>query len=80
MLERKRKRKREGYGIVDGEDEADVELGEDGSAGQEIGVVGAEEREQDEEVGEAWDEIGGEGSIDGDVGKLTPSSGSAEGA
>lgn len=79
MLERKRKKKLEGYGIVGGGDGTeDLELGEGGGAEQEIGVVGPGERDEEDEGGEAWDEIGGDGSVDGEVGKLTPSSGSAE--
>ena len=55
MLERKRQRKLQGYGLVHGEDE-DVELGESSHSGQELGVV---REEDDDENGEAWDEIGG---------------------
>lgn len=79
MLERKRKRKLEGYGIVGGGDGTeDLELGEGGGAEQEIGVVDPNEHDEHDERGEVWDEIGGDGSADEEVGKLTPSSGSAE--
>ncbi|MCJ1233099.1 hypothetical protein MMC14_001054 [Varicellaria rhodocarpa] len=84
MLERKRKRKfEEGYVPVDGEGEGDLELGEGGGIGaQETGVIAGEEEEEDES-GEAWDDIGGEESGSGDGGggergKMTPSSGSVE--
>ena len=52
MLERRRRRKLQGYGIVEGED--DVEVGEAGSGRQELGVVAEED---DDEGGEAWDDI-----------------------
>ena len=66
MLERKRKRKfEEGYVPVDGEGEGDLELGEGGGIGsQETGVV-AREGEEEDEGGEAWDDIGGEESGSG---------------
>ena len=67
MLDRRRKRK--GYGVVPQEGE-DVELGE-GSSAQENGVVPAE---VDEDT-EAWDEMGGEESAEGEGG-VTPSTGS----
>ena len=55
MLERRRRRKLQGYGIVGtGEGEEDVELGETGSNRQELGVVAEEE---DDDGGEAWDSI-----------------------
>ena len=55
MLERKRRRKLQGYGVVEGGDGAeDVELGEGGSSGQEMGVLA----EDEEDSGEAWDDIG----------------------
>ncbi|MCJ1356231.1 MAG: hypothetical protein MMC33_006225 [Icmadophila ericetorum] len=78
MLERKRKKKLEGYGIVDGGEE-DLELGE-GVGGQESGTVEHHAANADEEgeSAEAWDEIGGEESETGDIGKLTPSTASAE--
>ena len=54
MLERKRRRKLQGYGVVaDGEGEQDVELGEGGSSSQEMGVVA----EDEDDGGEAWDDI-----------------------
>lgn len=60
MLERKRRRKLEGRGLLNDEFEErdDLELGEGGASGQEIGL---QERsgEGDEETAEAWDEIGG---------------------
>ena len=55
MLERKRRRKLDGYGLVgvgDGED--DVELG---ASGQETGITDV--RDSEDDGGEAWDEIGG---------------------
>lgn len=65
MLERKRRRK--GYGVVPQDGEEDLEL-----AGQEIGVVEAHEDT------EAWDDMGGEESGEGEgEGRLTPSSGGA---
>ena len=64
MLDRRRRKK--GYGVVtqqDAEGGEDLELGEGGgSSGQENGVVE-----------EAWDEMGGEVSTEGE-GRLTPSS------
>lgn len=54
MLERKRQQKLHGYGLVDREDGDDVELGESSHAGQELGVIA----EDDDDGGEAWDEIG----------------------
>lgn len=54
MLERKRKKKLQGYGIIAGEGEEDVELGEGGSSSQELGVVAEED---DEDGGEAWDDL-----------------------
>ena len=77
MLDRKRKRKLEGYGrLAAGEGEEDLELGEGvGMTGQESGTVA---NADDEDGGEAWDEIGGEDSETGDIGKLTPSTASAE--
>ena len=53
MLERKRKRKLEGYGLLGpGEEEGDLELGDGGGSGQETGVV-----DDNDDTGEAWDEI-----------------------
>ena len=60
MLDRRRRKK--GYGVVPQEGGEDVELGEGGSSVQENGVVD-----------EPWDEMGGEGSTEGE-GRLTPSS------
>lgn len=64
MLDRRRRKK--GYGVVPQQEAGggdDLELGESsGSSGQENGVVE-----------EAWDEMGGEGSTEGE-GRLTPSS------
>ena len=61
MLERKRRRKLQGYGIVaDGEGEEDVELGEASGGGQELGIV-AEEDEDD--GGEAWDNMDGDDQV-----------------
>ena len=77
MLERKRKRKLEGYGIVSGEGDADLELGEGGSAGQEIGIIENEGKGEEEEA-EVWDELGGEESVESEGDKKTPSSGSAD--
>ncbi len=63
MLERKRRRK--GYGVVPQDGEEDLEL-----AGQEVGVVEAHEDN------EAWDDMGGEESGEGEgEGRITPSSG-----
>ena len=56
MLDRRRRKKLQGYGIVGtGEGEEDVELGEGGSSGQELGVVAEEE----DDGGEAWDNMDG---------------------
>lgn len=66
MLDRRRKKK--GYGMVPQEGGGeDLELG-DGRGEQEIGVT--------EEQDEVWDEMGAEGSTEGE-GRLTPSSASA---
>ena len=63
MLERRRKRKLEGYGIVPGaEGEDDVELGE-GSGAREVGADGEHDDNEDEDG--AWDEIGGSEVGDG---------------
>jgi hypothetical protein len=66
MLERRRRRKLEGYGLVEAVE--DLELGENigGSSGQEMGVIA----EEDEEADEAWDDMGGGpgediGAVDG---------------
>ena len=72
MLERKRKRKLEGYGIMPQDGEEDLELGEGGSAEQEIGVVDPNPEDLDET--EAWDELGGEESVESEGDKKTPSS------
>ena len=66
MLERKRRRKLEGYGLMAGAEDGDLELGEGGSSEQELGI---EDRVDDEETGEAWDEIGGSEGGEGDIGK-----------
>lgn len=66
MLDRRRKKK--GYGIVPQDTGGeDLELGEGGTR-QEAGIT--------EEHEEAWDDMGVEGSTEGD-GRLTPSSASA---
>ncbi|MCJ1251239.1 hypothetical protein MMC30_008470 [Trapelia coarctata] len=70
MLERKRKRKLEGYGLKAGEEEGDLELGEGGSSGQEIGITDRIDA-GDDETGEAWDEIGGSEGVESDAGKTT---------
>ena len=70
MLERKRKRKLEGYGLMAGEEEGDLELGEGGSSGQEIGIT-ERTNDDDDETGEAWDEIGGSEGVESDTGKTT---------
>lgn len=63
LLDRRRKKK--GYGVVPQEGGAeDLELGE-GRGQQEAGVVEGQD--------EVWDEMGGEGSTEGE-GRLTPSS------
>ena len=55
MLERRRQRKLQGYGVVPGgEAGEDVELAEGGGSGQEMGVTA-----EDDDTGEAWDDIGG---------------------
>jgi len=77
MLERKRKAK--SYSVVPQGEVGDLELGEGGASGQELGVVGTEEEAETwDEGGEAWDteEVVGRESADGEGG-LTPSSGSA---
>jgi len=70
MLERKRKRKLEGYGLMAGEGEGDLELGEVGSSGQEIGITDRLD-DDDDETGEAWDEIGGSEGAESEAGKPT---------
>ena len=52
-----------------GAEEGDLELGEGGSSGQELGI---EDRVDDDETGEAWDEIGGSESGEVDIGKPAP--------
>ena len=71
MLERKRRRKLEGYAVVGhgAEGGEDLELGE----GQQLGVVDA--HAEDAEGSEAWDEIGGNGGAEGEE-RMTSSSGS----
>ena len=78
MLERKRKAKT--YHVVPQGEEGDLELGEGGGSGQEIGVVGPAEAREDEawdEGAEAWDaeEVTAVESTEGEDG-ITPSSGS----
>ncbi|MCJ1382394.1 hypothetical protein MMC17_005507 [Xylographa soralifera] len=78
MLERKRRRKLEGYGLLGpGGEIGDLELGEGGSSGQEsgqeIGVEDNRPKDVDDETGEAWDEIGGSEGGDADAGKATMS-------
>lgn len=76
MLERKRRRKLEGYGLLGpGEEDGDLELGEGGGSRQEMGV---EDRIDDDETGEAWDEIGGSEGSEVDGGKISVSMASAE--
>ena len=65
----------EGYGLMAGNEE-DLELGEGGGSEQEIGVV--DRGEDDDETGEAWDDIGGTENGDGDVGKATTQPAEAE--
>ena len=50
-----------------GAEEGDLELGEGGSSGQELGVE--DSRDDDYEIGEAWDEIGGSDGGEVDIGK-----------
>ena len=65
MLERRRRRKLQGYGLADpGEGENDLELGEGGSSGQELGVVA---HNDSDDGGEAWDEIGGSDAAEGEI-------------
>ena len=64
MLDRRRRKR--GYGVVPQEGEGeDIELGQ--------GVRGEEEGRASGDREEPWDDIGGEGAVEGD-GKLTPSS------
>ena len=67
MLERKRRRKLQGYGHVVGGDGEDVELGEGGSGGQELEVLTGDEGSDD--GGEAWDDMDG-GDDAGQNGKI----------
>lgn len=71
MLDRRRRKK--GYGVVPQQEAGegdDLELGEGaGSSGQENGVVE-----------EAWDEMGGEGSTEGEGGHTPSSTGAGDGA
>ena len=82
MLDRKQKRKMEGYGLVP-EQEGDVELGEGGGSQQDLGiennatVKSMHDEHENEEGEEAWDELGGGESTEGEGDKMTPSSGSA---
>ncbi|MCJ1421249.1 hypothetical protein MMC32_007611 [Xylographa parallela] len=72
MLERKRRRKLEGYGLLGpGEEIGDLELGEGGGNGQEIEVGNNRPEGEDDETGEAWDEIGGSEGGDADAGRAT---------
>ena len=65
MLERRRRRKLQGYGLVAaGEGEDDLELGEGGSSGQELGIVAEDDSD---DGGEAWDEIGGSDAAEGET-------------
>lgn len=78
MLERRRKSKL--YQVVPQGEEGDLELGEGGGSGQEIGVVGPEEVREDDawdEGAEAWDaeEVAAAESTEGEGG-ITPSTGS----
>ncbi|KAI5920518.1 VanZ domain protein [Camillea tinctor] len=77
MLERKRQRRQ--YNAVPGEDDADLELGENVGAGQEEGVMSAAGNERnttleqevdnwDENAVDAWDE---DDDPDGDIGTAT---------
>ncbi len=60
MLERRRRRKLQGYGLVDGAAPEDVELGESGGSEPELGAT-ATAAEEDDEGGEAWDDMDGGG-------------------
>ncbi|MCJ1404633.1 hypothetical protein MMC11_007859 [Xylographa trunciseda] len=74
MLERKRRRKLEGYGLLGpGEETGDLELGEAAGTGQELGVEDNRPMEDDDETGETWDEIRGSEGGDADGGKATVS-------
>lgn len=68
MLDRKRRRKLEGYGLMAGGEEGDLELGEGGSSEQELGISDRVNND-DDETGEAWDEIGGSEGAESDIGK-----------
>ena len=58
----------EGYGLLGlGEEDGDLELGERGGSSEEIGVKHNGVKE-DDETGEAWDEIGGSDGGDIDAG------------
>jgi hypothetical protein len=65
MLDRRRRKK--GYGVVPQDGEGDIELGE-ASRVDESGAV--------DERDEAWDDMGGEESTEGE-GRLTPNSADA---
>jgi hypothetical protein len=71
MLDRKRRRKLEGYGLMAGGEEGDLELGEGGSSEQELGIVDRTDDDVDE-TGEAWDDIGGSEGAESDIGKAVP--------
>lgn len=78
MLERRRKAKI--YHVVPQGEEGDLELGEGGGRGQEIGIVDPEEAGEDDawdEGAEAWDveEVAAAESTEGEGG-ITPSTGS----
>jgi len=74
MLERKRRRKLEGYGLLGPDEEiGGLELGEAAGSGQEIGVEDNRPEEDDDETGDAWDEIRGSEGGDADGGKAAVS-------
>lgn len=56
-----------------GGEEGDLELGEGGGSGQEIGITERidDDDDDDDETGEAWDEIGGSEGAESDAGKAT---------
>jgi hypothetical protein len=62
MLERKRRRKVQGYGIVPGVEGDDVELGEGGGSAAETGLG-----DEVDIAAEAWDEIEGADGAEGDI-------------
>ncbi|MCJ1287820.1 hypothetical protein MMC26_007172 [Xylographa opegraphella] len=66
ILERKRRRKLEGYGLLGpGEEIGDLELGDGGGRGHQIGVEDDRPEGDGGETGEAWDEL--EASEGGDA-------------